>query len=127
MGSRVAKLYRLPRVPKGWHAIDIVDDIIILENDEGRYRLPNTSIRPNETYVLYRSNGDLYQIRKYDENCQRVWDIDYGMHSHKNEYYYHIHMYQTNGERYKCEPIELLSNDPLYIKYKHLFKRRNKK
>ena len=108
------------RTPAQWHTVDYVDGIKVLKpkNPKASLNLPERSNTPGTAYLLYRENGDFAQLRVFGENRKPEFDIDYGVHAGKKSL--HVHYY-TEGVRGKYPEI-LHYNDPLYEKYKTLFK-----
>lgn len=108
--------------PARWHTVDYVDGIKVLapKDSKASMNLPERSNTPGTSYVLYRKNGDFDQLRVFGDNRIPIFDIDYGTHQGKKTL--HVH-YFVNGKRAEQNDIiSLKKGDPLYEKYKNLFK-----
>lgn len=108
--------------PARWHTVDYVDGIKVLapKDSKASMNLPERSNTPGTSYVLYRKNGDFDQLRVFGDNRIPIFDIDYGTHQGKKTL--HVH-YFVNGKRAEQNDIiSLKKGNPLYEKYKNLFK-----
>lgn len=106
--------------PAKWHTVDYVDGIKVLAPKDPRasISLPERSNTPGTTYLSYRRDGTFDQLITFDQNRMPVYEIDYGFHNHVKTL--HVHFYE-NGNRGR-NPVILHEGDPLYEKYKHVFK-----
>lgn len=108
------------RVPARWQTVGYIDGIKVLapKDPSASLSLPERANTPGTTYVIYRENGVFKQLITFDENRMPIYEIDYGPHNHV--LYLHVHFY-INGNRFG-EPTPLLPGNPIYEKYKRLFK-----
>ena len=108
--------------PAQWHTIDYVDGIKVLapKNEKASISLPERSNTPGTSYLSYRKDGKFDQLRVFGDNRIPKFDIDYGKHQGKISL--HIHEY-IDGVRASGDKVKILTpSNPLYKKYKHLFK-----
>ena len=108
--------------PAKWHAVDYVDGIKVLEpkNAKASVSLPERSNTPGTAYISYRKdqNQTFCQLRVFGKDRVPTYDIDYGMHQGKLSL--HVHYY--NGGVRSKDPVILHKGDPLYEKYKKIFR-----
>ena len=106
--------------PARWHTVDYIDGIKVLapKDPKASISLPERSNTSETAYVSYRKDGTFDQYIVFDANRMPVYRIDYGMHRGKKTL--HIHYYK-NGNALP-NPPDLKKGDPLYEKYKRLFK-----
>jgi len=105
--------------PLKWETVNVIDGIkVIKKKDNSNAGLPLYSNTPGTTYMLFGSDGNFRQIRKYGEDRKPIYDIDY--HKVGKKMLLHIHYY-TNNIRDKEKYHKKLSND-IYEKYENIIK-----
>lgn len=108
--------------PAKWQTVDYVEGIKVLrpKDPKASLSLPERSNTPGTSYLLYRINGTFDQLRVFDEDRKPKFDIDYG--KHQGKIYLHVHFYKDGKRAEGKKVMPLKSGDPLYEKYKRLFK-----
>ena len=122
MGSRGAFLESGGfSAPAKWQTVNYVEGIKVLrpKDPKASLSLPERSNTPGTSYLLYRENGTFDQLRVF-ENRKPQFDIDYG--KHQGKIYLHVHFYIDGKHAEGKDVIPLKSGDPLYERYKPLFK-----
>lgn len=108
------------RVPARWQTVGYIDGIKVLEPKDPRasINLPERSSTPGTTYVAYRKDGVFKQLTTFDENRMPVYQIDYG--PHEGNVSLHVHFFV--GSKRLRDPVILFPGNPIYEKYRRLFK-----
>ncbi|MDO4177600.1 MAG: hypothetical protein Q4D21_00245 [Phascolarctobacterium sp.] len=88
-------------------------------------KLPEESHSPKTSYVVLDKNGIFHQFREYNENHEVVLEIGYHHEPRLGTGdVLHVHIHSTPGviHHREAEKRVIKSGDPIYEKYKFLFK-----
>lgn len=105
----------------GWQTVDYIDGIKVIapKNPKASLNLPERSNAPGTAYIKLTANGTFSQLRMFGANCKPIYDIDYGLHH--GELSLHVHC--LKGDPAHRNNVYILHpDDPLYEKYRSLFR-----
>ncbi len=116
-GNNVAYTYK---------TVGKINDVKVLQpqNSNNALKLPEES-HSSMAYLLLDKNGVFRQYREYNDRHEVVLEIGY--HNEPvlgQDKILHAHIHATPGiiNHRSAQKIRLFPGDPLYEKYKHLFK-----
>ena len=116
-GNNVAYTYK---------TVGKINDVKVLQpqNSNNALKLPEES-HSSTAYLLLDKNGVFRQYREYNDRHEVVLEIGY--HNEPvlgQDKILHAHIHATPGiiNHRSAQKIRLFPGDPLYEKYKHLFK-----
>lgn len=109
-----------------YETVGMIDGIKILEpiDKTKALKLPEESHK-SSGYVLYDKDGVFHQYREYNDNHEVVLEIGYHYERSLGKGdILHIHIYQAPGVENHAKAIKyaLDSSDPIYKKYRRLFR-----
>lgn len=131
MGGRGTYSKNNPPVGFAYKTVDKIEGIkVLMPVDEKKQpKLPEES-KSSSAYVLYNRDGKFVQYREYNKNHEVVLEIGYHHDSkltpkgQQARDVLHVHFYDPPGvgNHGKATVRVLYKSDPIYHKYKFLFK-----